>query len=79
MKKSLSVAIISVLSVLVIVFCALYITNNQRSSEQIDALNGEVADQAGQIAAMSSEAAKKNSEIEALQADVAERKTRLKP
>ena len=73
MKKGLAYSIIAVLLVAAVALGALYYTNNDAKTKQIDALNADVADKAGQIDALTADVADKTGEIETLNKDLSDR------
>ena len=73
MKKGVAISIISILTVLAIALCILFVS----SSKTIDTLNASISEKEKQIETISADAADKADQIEALNADVADKANQI--
>ena len=73
MKKSISLTIISILTILAIALGILYITNSSTQTRQIEALKTDVLEKTDTIDALNTEITEKAETINALKAEVAEK------
>ena len=71
MKKGTAITVISILTALAVAFGALYVTNNNSKTKEIEALTADVAGRDDQISTLNADVADKAGQIEALTADVA--------
>ena len=71
MKKSVAISVISVLAILVIVFGAMYFSNNANKTEEISRLQADVDNKSGEIAGLQTNVESMTAEIAGLKEDVA--------
>ena len=77
MKRGFHYILIAMLSVLALVFCILYITNNQDKNRKIEMLSADAELQVQNMKELDSRLSLRDSELQSLKADLEDRETRI--